>query len=121
MEDRMVGYCGVICTECPALVGTREKDMELLASLAATWSTPDKQLTPEDVMCDGCATERGRIAACCAGCRVRECGYASVIETCADCGDYPCILLSSCWEKVNMPGAKARLDRLVMARESAEV
>ena len=90
MSDRMVAYCGLVCTDCYAYVAKRTDDDDLRAKAAKAWSTPDRPFSPEDINCDGCKSETGERFKYCAVCGVRACASERGVETCAHCDDFGC-------------------------------
>ncbi|MBN1486801.1 MAG: DUF3795 domain-containing protein [Anaerolineae bacterium] len=88
--DKMVAYCGLVCTECPAFMGTQNNDMEALAVLAVEWSAGGPAFAPEDMLCDGCLATDGRLFKWCQECELRSCASERGVATCAHCPDYGC-------------------------------
>lgn len=92
MHDKMIAYCGLVCTDCPAYIATQADDQAALEQVAAQWReqyhAPD--LTVESVICDGCLTDEGRKCAHCADCEIRACGVERGVVNCAHCSDYAC-------------------------------
>jgi len=90
--DRIVAYCGLVCTDCPAYVATQADDRAALERVAAQWreefNAPD--ITVESVICDGCLGSDGRHCSHCAECDIRACGMARGVVNCAYCPDYAC-------------------------------
>jgi 2,4-dienoyl-CoA reductase-like NADH-dependent reductase (Old Yellow Enzyme family) len=87
----MIAFCGLICTECPAYLATREDSDEKRKSVAALWSEQFKSgIKPEEINCDGCLSGGGRLFSHCHVCEIRKCGQEKQIENCAYCDDYPC-------------------------------
>lgn len=35
--DKMIAYCGLVCTNCPAYVATQADDRDALEKVAAQW------------------------------------------------------------------------------------
>jgi len=86
-----IAYCGLDCSRCPALIATREGDMETLAAVAAKWSSDTgREIVVESILCDGCKSGSGRINTFCAVCVIRDCASGRGYETCAHCGEYAC-------------------------------
>ncbi|MHA2110272.1 MAG: DUF3795 domain-containing protein [Candidatus Hodarchaeales archaeon] len=88
-----IAYCGLNCEECPANIAKQTNDQELREKTAKAWSGPGFTV---DYQCGvrNCATEKG-------------------VNTCADCGDYPCDdKLQALWKQLNSPDAKKTLDTL---------
>jgi hypothetical protein len=95
--DRIVAYCGLVCSECDAYVATQADDLEALARLAqrAHEEFGMEDATAEATMCDGCLTEEGRQIPYCATCEIRACAVARGVANCAHCADYACERLES--------------------------
>ena len=90
--DRIIAYCGLVCSDCPAYIATQANDQEALERVATQWQEEYNapQLTVESVICDGCLTEEGRKCGHCAECEIRACGVAQGVANCAHCADYTC-------------------------------
>ena len=105
MDDRMIAYCGLICTDCDAYKATQAEDMEALERMAKEASEQfEMEMTVADAMCDGCRATTGRQIGYCHECAIRLCAVQKHIENCAHCGEYAC-------EKVNAfskPGSAHR-------------
>jgi len=88
--ERMIAYCGLICTDCPAYQATRANDEKKAAETAALWAKEyGISVTVADVWCDGCLVG-GRKCAHCAECEVRACGAARSVANCGRCPDFSC-------------------------------
>jgi hypothetical protein len=103
-------YCGIECRICPAFLATRSSDPESLRKVAEQWSEGPFVYTADDIHCYGCFAPDDRVMAFCRVCEVRRCGASRAVDTCADCGGFPCDLLAPVWEKA--PMARARLEGL---------
>lgn len=114
--DRMVAYCGIVCTDCPSFIATQAGDTAELERLAersrAEYNRPE--ITIAWVTCDGCLADSPRLCAYCAECGIRRCGKERGVENCALCPDYACAQLLDFFKLV--PGAKAVLDEVHAAR-----
>lgn len=95
--ERMVAYCGLVCTDCPAFIATRDSNEELLRRTAERWSQPGRPVKPEDIRCDGCLGLGHRMTTFCRVCRVRRCAVGNGLANCGWCDDYPCALLEEHW------------------------
>ncbi len=108
--DRIVAYCGLVCTDCPAYIATQADDRAALEQVAARWreeyNAPD--ITVETVICDGCVTDDGRKCGHWSDCEIRACGAAHGVVNCAHCADYACEKLEGFFGFV--PDARAVLD-----------
>ena len=108
--DKMVAYCGLVCTECPAYIATQKNDMEALNQVAEMWSKEFKaSLTAQDCICDGCTVE-GRKIGHCSECKVRACAMERDVVNCAHCADYGCTTLTDFLGFA--PQAKANLEAI---------
>jgi len=91
MTEKMVAYCGLICTDCDAYVATQAEDMVALEKMARETSAQfEMELTIADAMCDGCLAITGRQIGYCLECAIRLCGIQKHVENCARCDGYPC-------------------------------
>jgi len=88
--DKMIAYCGLICTDCPAFIATKENDEKKARETAELWTKQyGARVAAADVWCDGCSVE-GKKCAHCAECEIRACGVARGIENCGRCADFSC-------------------------------
>jgi len=107
--DRMVAFCGIVCTKCPAYIATQRDDDRERRKVAEQWSkTFNADITPESINCDGCLSSDGTIFNYCAVCEIRTCGMDKDVENCAHCEEYACEKLSKWFKEV--PQAKRTLD-----------
>jgi hypothetical protein len=102
---RMVAYCGITCSDCKALLATRENDDVKRKQIAGEWD-----MKPEDVNCVGCTDTTGPHIDYWKTCGIRTCGLTKEVENCASCSDYSCEKLTSFHEK--SPKAKETLENL---------
>ncbi|MBN1287276.1 MAG: DUF3795 domain-containing protein [Anaerolineae bacterium] len=111
MAERIVAYCGLICTNCPAYVATQNDDMAALAQVAEQWSKEfGAVLTAQDCICDGCIGE-GRKIGHCSECGVRLCAVERGVTNCAHCTEYEgCETLDGFLKFV--PDARAILEQI---------
>jgi len=94
-ENRMIAYCGLVCTDCDAYVATQAEDMEALTRIAKSASEQlGVEMMAADAMCDGCLSTTGRQIGYCHSCKIRQCAKAKHVENCAHCESYPCDTLS---------------------------
>jgi len=93
--EKMVGYCGIVCSDCPVLVATRKNDDAERRRVAEIFTKQyGKEYKPEDINCDGCITDSARIFSYCNICEIRKCGREKNVKNCGFCADYPCERLS---------------------------
>jgi len=110
--DRMVGSCGIVCTECPAFIAYRTDDQELRKKTAVEWSKMyGATIEPEEINCVGCQTTEGIHISHCAECDIRECSQQThQIANCGLCTDYPCDRIEKFFEFV--PPCREVLDEI---------
>ena len=108
-SDRIIAFCGLVCTECPAYVATQAGDQKKLSQLAREWWSEGLALSPEDCLCSGCIGG-GLLASFVGQCKIRRCARDRGVETCGHCPDYPCRLLEETFRR--SPQAKAVLDEI---------
>ena len=92
--DEMIGCCGIICTECPALQATLKNDNTEREKIAIVWSKLfDSNFKSEDINCEGCKSVNDKLFNYCRSCEIRECCKKRNLENCAYCTDYSCAKL----------------------------
>jgi hypothetical protein len=108
--DRIIGYCGLTCTECPAYVATQANDRPALERVAAQWREQHDapHLTADGILCDGCVTADGYKCSHCSECEMRACGLQRGVANCAHCSEYACDKLETFFGYV--PDARTTLD-----------
>ena len=100
MEGEHLGaVCGLYCGACPVYrvrrdimpEEQREKKLKKIhESMSARY-----QLTLDDVHCDGCLAEGGRLTPYCRQCQIRLCAAGREgVTRCSDCADFPCSLIT---------------------------
>jgi hypothetical protein len=112
--DKIISYCGLVCTDCPAYIATQADDQAALEQTAAQWreeyNAPN--ITVEYVVCDGC-TKPGRKNGHWAECEICACAIERGVANCAHCSDYVCEQLEGFFGFV--PDARAVLDEVYRA------
>ncbi len=89
--DKLIAACGLVCSECPALVATRAADGAAIARIAEEWSAAfHAEVKPEHVWCDGCMTASPRKCHHAGECEIRACVVGRDLAHCAECAEYPC-------------------------------
>ena len=109
---KIIAYCGLVCTDCPAYIATQADDHAALERVAAQWREEYNapHITGESVICDGCLSSDGRYCSHCFECEIRACGMERDVVNCAHCADYGC-------EKIEgflgfLPDARVVLDKI---------
>jgi hypothetical protein len=109
--EKMLAYCWITCTECPAFIATQNDDDARRKETAELWSKKyNVEIKPEDINCDGCLADTGRVVGYVHVCEIRKCGQEKGVENCAYCNDYGCKKLTDFFQMV--PEAKANLDEI---------
>lgn len=109
--NKMIAFCGIVCTECPAFLATQKDDDKEREKVAQMWSEEfNAEIKPEDINCDGCLSENGRLFSHCKVCEIRKCGQGKGVKNCAYCDNYPCEKLSKLIDEI--PEAKATLEKI---------
>ena len=110
--SKMIAYCGLVCSECPTLMATKNDDIQAKRKVADYLSkTYGLNYKPEDINCDGCLSENGNLLAYCRTCAIRKCAREKGHANCAQCPDQPCNALIQ-FHKFS-PDAKQSFDRVV--------
>ena len=107
--EKMIAYCGLICTECPAYIAHKTDDEQLRIKTATEWSKMFKvKLKPEIINCVGCLETDGILFPHCLECKIRACCRERNLVNCAYCEDFGCEIISEFLDLV--PEAKKVLD-----------
>ena len=55
LMDRIIAYCGLVCSDCPACIATQADHRVALERVAAQWREQfDSSITADSILCDGC-------------------------------------------------------------------
>ena len=58
----MIAHCGLVCSKCRSFLATLRDDDEARAGTAVYYAkTCGFHLKPEDINCDGCLSDSGRL------------------------------------------------------------
>ncbi|MCX6653701.1 MAG: DUF3795 domain-containing protein [Candidatus Bathyarchaeota archaeon] len=58
----VVGFCGIACFDCPVFKATLENDDVKRKRVAKLFTKQYRQeYKPEDINCDGCVSDSGRV------------------------------------------------------------
>ena len=97
---RVVAFCGIVCSDCPAFIATKKDDNEERRRVAELWTKQyGEEYKPEDINCDGCLTDGQRIFRYCNVCEIRKCARERDVENCAHCEEYACEKLSKAFNE----------------------
>ena len=112
---KMIAFCGLYCTGCDAFPTNQKKMIaDEKIKIAEKWSRlfgHGHTIKLEDMNCDGCLSEGGRLWSHCASCEIRKCGKERKVKNCAYCSDYACEKL-----KNNSSEAKTNLEEIKKSR-----
>jgi hypothetical protein len=109
--EKMISFCGLTCTDCPAFIATQKNDDDERKRVAEMWSKEFKtSLKSEDINCDGCLVDSEELFGYCKVCEIRKCGKEKKVKNCAYCEDYACDKLTKFFDMA--PQAKTTLDGL---------
>lgn len=110
MAEKMIAYCGIVCSDCDAYIATKKNDNKLRQKEAEKWTKMfNHPLKMEDINCAGC-TGTGVRMGYCSICEIRKCGAGKGIINCAYCVSYPCAKLDVIYK--NAPEVKKILDTI---------
>ena len=83
VKKEYLSPCGMYCSVCAVRAADRDNDQELKEKLAPIFGTK-----PEQITCEGCRSEKTfQFAKACA---IRACAGEKRLESCHQCGDFPC-------------------------------
>jgi hypothetical protein len=106
---KMIAFCGLDCSVCPAYIAHATNDQALREKTAKEWSTQyGADISPDRVNCVGCTPVKGVHIGHCAECAIRKCGLEKKVANCGVCADYGCAIVGPFIDKV--PQAKANLE-----------
>jgi hypothetical protein len=107
--NKLISYCGLLCSECGAFIATKADDDKKRAEIAQLWSKQyGVTLKPEEINCDCCTSDSNRLLGHTKVCEIRKCGKQKGIVNCAHCNEYPCKRLEDFFKVA--PDNRKRLD-----------
>lgn len=88
--SKMKAYCGLICSDCPTFLATKNDDNEARKKTAALYAELyGFNWKPEEINCDGCLTIGGRRTTYCQNCEIRQCCSKKGEKSCVHCSEHP--------------------------------
>ena len=110
--ERIIGCCGIVCSECIAFKATQSGDSMEQEKVVETWRREyhSPGLTVASIQCDGCPPQGERHCYHCDECDIRACGLAHKVQNCAYCIEYSCERLTRFHGSV--PDARTVLDAI---------
>lgn len=107
--DKLIAFCGLECSACPAYIATQKNDDEERTKVAKMWSEEFKtEIKPEDINCNSCLSREEPLFNHCKICDIRLCGLEKKVQNCGFCDDYICEKLTKFFEMA--PIAKENLE-----------
>lgn len=109
--NTMIAYCGLDCQQCEAFIATQADDDSLREKVAVEWARLyNAPIKPEHINCTGCRSDGPKTYYCDQFCQIRKCATQKLVSTCADCSQYPCLVLEQMFRLA--PKAKEMLNAL---------
>lgn len=88
---QMIAYCGLVCSSCPTFLATQNNDDDAREKTAAFYSEKfGLNLKPNEINCDGCLSEGGKLISYCQSCEIRKCANTKTVGNCSACDEQPC-------------------------------
>jgi hypothetical protein len=107
--EKMIAYCGLVCTDCGAYIATQKDDDQMRKQVAAEWTQKyNHQFKPEDISCDGCLPATVKTIGHLNVCAIRKCGQLKGVKNCGWCSEYSCDKTDEFFKMV--PDCKKTLD-----------
>ena len=89
--SKMIAYCGLVCSDCPTFLATQNDDDIARKKTADFYAEKfGFRIKPEDINCDGCKSEGGKLIGYCQSCEIRRCCREKGLENCTLCNEQPC-------------------------------
>ncbi len=111
MKEKMIAYCGNVCSDCGAYIATMKNDDKLRQAQAEKWTKEyNHPFKMEDINCDGCTMATPKTLGYLNICAIRKCGMAKGVINCAYCADYSCAKTDEFFKMV--PACKKTLDAI---------
>jgi len=88
--QRMIAYCGLVCSNCPTFLATQADDDARENAAAFYHERYGFNLPPKDINCDGCLSDTGKLMVYCQSCDIRKCCQEKSLNNCAVCSEEPC-------------------------------
>jgi hypothetical protein len=113
--EKIIAYCGLICSDCPAFLATQRNDDAERKRVAELWSKEfGNSFKPEDINCDSCLSTGERVVNYFRICEIRKCSQSKKVQNCAYCEEYSCDKLENLFKMA--PDARKILDDIRKSR-----
>lgn len=91
---KLAAPCGLYCGACSILAGVRRNDRTFLEMAAlGVAEYLGHPVKAEDLQCEGCFSSV--LAVSCRDCPIRQCALSRGLTGCAECGDFPCPVITA--------------------------
>ena len=107
---RMLAYCGLYCEQCAVRTAFVEQDWKHIAGLPGKYKKEGARLS--DYACECC-----KGANLCGPCGIKDCAVPRNIDSCADCGDFPCAVIEA-FANDGVPHHRQAMNNLLAIREN---
>ena len=115
----MISCCGFNCSLCPVYIATKEdSDVKRKEAAALVSKIYKMVLSADDINCDGCRSDTGKLFGHCTNCEVRKCSAGHQADNCAYCPDYSCSKLDSFLKAFPDNYARNNLERIRVSFKS---
>lgn len=91
---RNIAPCGLNCYECEVYKATIEDNLNKKIELSGKFTSPEYEVTPDDIECFGCHRDSTRMFKFCRECKLRQCSLDKNVINCGYCDHYICDKLS---------------------------
>ena len=109
--EKIMSFCGTVCSECPAFLATENNDNNERRKIAELWSKRyNAEIKQEDINCEGCTSKTGKKFNYCNVCEIRKCAQGKGVKNCGYCSEYVCEKLDNFFKVA--PESKTTLDQI---------
>lgn len=88
--ERMIAYCGFVCSSCPAFRAGRKEPVDGEGAVAVASETLGGHREPEGFVCDGCLSEGEHLMPYSVTCATRKCCREKGVCSCGVCDEPFC-------------------------------
>lgn len=107
--DAKVAYCGIYCGACGIYLATEAGKLEEISQ--------QTKIPIEYQGCTGCRTEKNNL--CCMNCSIKRCCMYKDLESCNECGEFPCSVLEA-FDRDEYPHHSGVIESFQVLSESGE-
>lgn len=114
---RNIAPCGLNCYQCEVYKATIEDSINKKIELAEKFTSPEYEVSPEDINCLGCHRDSTLVFKFCRECELRQCATHHNVINCGYCEDYACDKISNILD--NDPNNKKILDEIHISKDGS--